>query len=230
MKYLFNLFIYIFMLVILTGCNSKVSRLNNEITSSVSDFNSSYENTSLALASDGNATKASDKVSNNNSTTQSQQPFIEEGKQFKIINDINNGWDLFVYDKNGNVVDSGHGGMVTPSIKYVTDNILEERFHGGTYADSCRYYDIDANTFSGYYSNPFLVKDRKIVDYDASSKILIVRDIFSESIYYKEFSRDIYTFGPPIAIEFINNDTQLSITYYDGTRKNKISETIQLDD
>lgn len=156
------------------------------------------------------------------------QPILSEGKQFKVIGSFAGGWHYILYDKKGNVIESRRGNRVPPDIKYVSDNVIEERFHGGTYADNCRYYDVDSGKFSDYYENPFLVQDGKIVYFNEQIKKLIIRNIFDESIYYRDFEIDISCTQPPISTQLIDSDTHLVMAYYNGANTRIITETFNL--
>lgn len=154
---------------------------------------------------------------------------ISEGKQYKIVgDDEKRKYHYFIYDVNGKIVDQGDVERIAPTIHYITDNLLEIRFHGGTYAELCKYYDVNNNKFSKEFWNPFLIKNNKIVYFDGESKKLIIKDIFDERTYYKEFSRDLSLNTPPDTIELINEDKQLKITYRTQKDFIKVSETIDL--
>jgi len=158
------------------------------------------------------------------------RPVISQGKQFKITGDFEHGWHYLIYDKEGNVVDSGSGYRIPPDIKYTSVNIIELRFHGGTYADSCRYYNVDTARFSDYYGNPFLVRDNIIVYFDAKIGMLIARDIFDKSVFYKEIKlkSSICLTVPPVSIRLIDNDKRLILTYLDEFGTRSITETLEL--
>ena len=154
-----------------------------------------------------------------------------QGKQFVLISGFATGWHYFIYNKNGSIVDYDSGGMVTPKIQYISDNVIEIHRSAGTYVNFCKYYNVDADKFSEQYDNPFLVQDGKIIYFDYESKRLIIRDIFDKSAYYREFKlKDSISLDrPPESTELINSGKQLRITYYNESSSRTTTETIELD-
>jgi len=155
------------------------------------------------------------------------QPIVAEGNQYKVIGDLENGWHYYVYDKKGNVVVTGSEYRVPPDISYVDKNTIEICIHGGTYADLCRYYNVETNQLSADFQNPFLTTNNLIVYYDGDSGELIIRNIYNRNVFYKQYKRDISLSVPPIDISFLNDYKELSIKYY--TKEDTVvSETLSL--
>jgi len=138
---------------------------------------------------------------------------IQKDKHFLIVgNDESRIYRYTVYDSSGKVVESGEVGRMAPDITYISSNIIEIRFHGGTYADLCRYYNITTNIIStDAFWNPFLIVGEKIVHYDG--KNLIVQNIFDKNVFFKEFPIDMIPTGPPEYIKFIDNGQKLKMKY-----------------
>lgn len=152
---------------------------------------------------------------------------IEEDTYYKILgNSDNNSFIYFVFDSNGKTVENGEVKARVPSISYVSDDIIEIRFHGGTFAELCKYYDINNDEMSENFWNPFLIEDGKIV-YQSDEK-LVVQDIFDENVFYKEFVVDMILTGAPESIEFIDGGKKLEIQYMKQSNYEEVTEVFDL--
>jgi hypothetical protein len=99
-------------------------------------------------------------------------------------------------------------------------------YYFGMAGDTCRYYDIDKGLVSDWFSYPVGECDTFVVcvDSPAFATMLIVQSIFDDS-YYREFPmRFLQGWGdvlkpqqqaPVISVEFINDNSQLRVTYED---------------
>lgn len=135
-------------------------------------------------------------------------------------------YEYTIYNKDGRIVDAGSVERFAPTIGYISDDIIEIRFHAGTYANLCKYYSISQDIFSEEYWNPYLVDNGRIVHYDAGQ--LIIQDLFDPEVYYKVFERDIIITGPPLEIRFIDEGRALFIIYQRQCDGYELSETIYL--
>lgn len=159
----------------------------------------------------------------------SSYPIIQSDTYFEVRGDeVNRIYEYSIKDKMGKVVDSGEIKRMAPSISYISEDMLEIRFHGGTYADLCKYYSIENNLFSQEYWNPYQIQNSWIVYYDATNKELIVQDIFSKDTFYKSYVRDIILTGPPNSISFIDDGKKLCISYLRQTDNEEVTEIIDL--
>ena len=139
---------------------------------------------------------------------------IKSDKHFFIVGDDESRiYEYTIFDAKGKIVEKSRVERVLPTILYISDNIIAICFHGGTYANLCKYYNIDRNIFSDEFWNPFLVADGQIVYLDGIAQQLIVQDIFDTGVFYKEFPIDMIFTGPPESIELIDNGRRLMMTY-----------------
>ena len=153
---------------------------------------------------------------------------IQKDKHFKVIgNNESRIYEYTIYDSKGNAVDHGDVKNRPPTITYISGNIIEIRFNNSIYADTCKYYNIKANTFSNFFLTPFLVTDKKIVYYDG--KNLIVQDIFDKKVFYKEFPIDMIPTGPPEYIKFIDNGQKLKMKYMRESDNQYETQTFDLE-
>ena len=143
----------------------------------------------------------------------SSYPLIAKDLYYEIRgDDERNYYEYTIKDKKGNTVEHNCVERMPPTISYISSNIIELRLHGGTYADLCRYYDIDNDILSESFWNPILTENGKIVYY-TEDKLLVVQNIFSKDIFYKAYSFDMFLTGPPEDIRFLNNGDKLYIRY-----------------
>ena len=139
---------------------------------------------------------------------------IPQTEYFKIIgDDETREYEYYIYDSKGNIVENESVKGLSPGIKYISGDVIEIRFHGGPFADLCRYYNVQSDKMSADFWNPFLIADKNIIYYDGESKKLIVQNIFDKSIFFREFAIDMILTGGPESIEFIDNGQKLKITY-----------------
>ena len=104
-----------------------------------------------------------------------------------------------------------------PSITYVGDNIIEILFSAGTDVYFCTYYDIENDRFSQQYNGPETVKYGMVayLEWENGRQAqVVVRDIFDEWVYYKEFALgDTSNWGPTSTyLEFTDENT-LCVSY-----------------
>jgi hypothetical protein len=123
---------------------------------------------------------------------------------------------------------------VLPTIEYVTSKLLSIRTGHSSGFILYTYYDISRESISISYENPIAIdSDRNLVAYlyfDINKNpILIIRDIFNKTNYYKEFTLDIASIYPGIVeyVEFLPNN-ELKITYYKGKDLVKTTEIFLL--
>jgi len=153
-------------------------------------------------------------TSEQTAATAPEKAYLLQGKQFKVEgSDSERSYRYSIYDAKGRVVDEGQVERMAPEISYISENVMKICFHGGTYADLCKYYDTKNNVFSQDYWNPFLEQAGLIVYYDADDGGLVVRDIFDKSKFYRTYSRDMSLTSPPEAIAFFDNGRKLRVSY-----------------
>ena len=85
----------------------------------------------------------------NVSSSSNKQSILVRDTHFQITGDEDARTYYYkVINNNGETVDSGHVERLAPTIRYLSDDIIEICFHGGTYADLCKYYSISQDRFS----------------------------------------------------------------------------------
>jgi len=161
---------------------------------------------------------------------------VEENKNYKIYTD-KSGFNYFynVYNNDGKWIDTGFNGGRGVNFEII-DDILSVRMGFGTYAFICRYYDLSANRISRFYTTPLEIGGEYIVYFitksenDENEAVLVIQNIFDDRVYYKEIKRD---FSSRVLefyseTEFINNNTQLKISYPTNPNDEIVTEIIDL--
>ena len=114
-----------------------------------------------------------------------------------------------------------------------TDSIVQVRAGAGINAANYWFYDIESGQISDTFSNISAIKEQKIVymGFVGEDIRLIVRDIFDEEIYYKDFDRDFSNLAilESVLLEakFLDND-RIQIKYLSGTEQEEVTEIIEL--
>lgn len=160
---------------------------------------------------------------------------VKNETNYKVYTD-ESGFNYYykVYNNIGECIDSGfHTGEITFEC---IDNILSVKMGFGTYAFICRYYDLSTSRVSRFYTTPLEISGEYIAYFtknhknDENSIILVIQNIFDEKVYYQEIKRafsskvlDLYS-----ETEFINNNTQLKISYLINSSDEIITEVIDL--
>lgn len=148
----------------------------------------------------------------------------EEADNYKIYaTEDETAFKYYVYSNDGSWLDEGCGGCC--GAEGVIDFTKEDKYLVLEYASmlnivSYKYYDLDRNLVSPYFSSPCKISVDLIAHFtykNGDGPFLIVQDIFEPSLYYKEFEWDYpsYLFRDPssVTFEFLNNNTELQITY-----------------
>lgn len=119
-----------------------------------------------------------------------------------------------IYNKSGKVVKT-EKTVAYPNIQKVSDNLLSISTGAGSFVGQGQYYDIEANTFSEVFESP-LATSGNLVVYVKTPNVLIIRDIFDKTKYFKEVTLDLADTAVPTAviskIEFVE-DGKLNVTY-----------------
>ena len=169
---------------------------------------------------------------NNNS----DEIIIDSSENFSVFGftwDNQPAYRYEVYNKNGAVV-INETVRSQPHIEYIFENTLLSIIRGvGTNAFLCQYYDIDRDLFSEIFHSPTVADHGNVVYMTISegNLKLVVRDIFDESKFYKEFGLDFSPTAVP-SNALINADyldeTSLTITYFSGENYEIKSTTLSL--
>ena len=159
--------------------------------------------------------------------SEDEERYEVEGKQFKVEGSYTSRtYHYYIYDSIGAIVEEGQVERMPPTITNISEDVLKICFHGGTYADLCKYYDIKHNIFSQEFWNPFIEHNGLIVYYDKNK--LVIQDIFDKCKFYQEYVRDMSVTAPPDSIEFFDNDQKLRIVYTTRDHMEIISEVFDL--
>lgn len=166
------------------------------------------------------------------------EKIISKDKRFEVV-EVNKdgqiGYTYTLYDSYENVVFE-QTVVKEPSIKYITDDVLEIRTSHGTSAQSCTYFDLRTNKLSESCWNPSYV-DGSIVaymHYDENrepSTFLVVRDIFDSSKKYIEFDMNFSSMAvPSFAIKNIKliDENTMEITYFSGENETEKTSRINI--
>lgn len=143
---------------------------------------------------------------------------IEKDKYYEII-DIGKGRYRFtIYNTDGKVVKKGESYRIEPLINYIDQQTIQIMVIIGTDTFYCLYYDTINDRLSEQYDSPIAAKFNKIAFLKHKDKetVLIVKDMYNENNFYKEYLLDFSpVLSPIISAEFINEDALL-ITYLSG--------------
>jgi hypothetical protein len=160
---------------------------------------------------------------------------IKENKNYKIYEDKSGfNYSYTVFNNEGEILDSGFN---TSGIKFAFNNkLLELQIDAGTYATIYRYYDLVNSRVSKYYVTPLGIGGEYVAYFKNTTTenkdniFLVIQNIFDKNIYYKEIKRDFSSMvlGGETPTEFINNNTQIKISYPISPNDEIVTETINL--
>lgn len=167
-------------------------------------------------------------------STLSKSEIISDEKYYKIIKNGNFEFTYFIYDDKKKVVEE----TVTDNplnIKLLNNNVVDVSIGKGTGLSEHHYYSVDRDTFSKNYFYVVAYNNEKIAYIDVpndnafENRRLVVRNVFDKSVYYQEYKIDFSKVDTPvICASFINNDSQLQITYLSGEQQTEITKVIDL--
>ena len=156
---------------------------------------------------------------------------IEDTQYYKIIH---SGFMFYYYifDENHDVVESDGPLDRQPCISMVDDHLVRFTLQAGTGIGTQwgYYYDTKRDVFSRIFQSIFDQSDGKVA-FGGLDKI-IVRDIFDKTTYCREFTEFKNELSdavdPFVNVEFVNDSTQIQVTYLTGKDYNEITEIIEL--
>lgn len=171
-------------------------------------------------------------ISNSSSSTAetSVEEIISDEKYYKVILKENRECDYYIYDVNGNIVEEESGITNLLDIKLLNDNVVDVHINEGTSLSEHHYYSIERDSFSKKYEFVMAYSNEKVAYLDGSinDRRLVVQNVFDKTEYDKEFDLNFSTFIQPVVeASFINNDSQLQITYFSGDEE--VERTVILD-
>ncbi len=147
---------------------------------------------------------------------------------YKVIKIDDNSYTIILYDKNKIII---HQETVTkePYISLVDENIIRVTISLGNPLNYIYFYDILSSKISPVYENALLFEKDKIVF--MKDNVLIVSNIFSKDLYYKEIKRNFSQTAVPssaiVSVKF-TEPTKLQLNYLEGKDFEEKSEIIDL--
>lgn len=171
-----------------------------------------------------------EKTMNNNQN--STDNLIDSGKYHKVYA-IEKGdlpkYRYEIYNKSGKVVKT-EKTVAYPNIQKVSDNLLSISTGAGSFVGQGQYYDIEADNFSELFES-LLATSGNLVVYVKTPNVLVIRDIFDKTKYFKEVTLDLAEAAVPTAviskIEFVE-DGKLKVTYLSGEEYIEKTATIEI--
>lgn len=138
----------------------------------------------------------------------------------------------YFYDQNHNVVKIEGPFSKIPHVLNIDDVIVKFTLQAGTGIGTQwgYFYDTRTGSFSDIFQSIFDQYNGKVAY--ANGSTVFVRDIFDETVYYKEISE----FSSPLSevvepfceIRFVENGSYIEITYLSGADYKKITERFKL--
>lgn len=160
---------------------------------------------------------------------------ISNEKYYKIIQEGNFEFTYYIYDSEKKVVEEQTVTDNPLKIELLNDNVVDVSIGKGTGLAEHHYYSVDRDAFSKTYLYVIAYSNEKIAyidvpdNNDFENRCLVVRNVFDRSLYYQEYKMDFSKVDTPvIRASFINNDSQLQITYLSGEQQTELTKTIDL--
>lgn len=114
-----------------------------------------------------------------------------------------------------------------PTVKPVTENLLQVSISVGSPATYIYYVDTEKGKVSETFFNPIYLEDGNIAYWGNDG--LILKDIFDEGLFYQEIKRDFSECADPIGaiitVELLDNG-YIALVYYEGEDFTEKSEII----
>jgi hypothetical protein len=138
-------------------------------------------------------------------------------------------YQYYIFDKEHNVLDYGVTIGTEPLISMM-DDIVKLDIDVGIGVNNCIYYDIDKKMTSRRFQCPLAQSGHLVayLDYSIGAKALIVRNMFDTAAFYRKFERNFSPKQNPASAEFLDNGSQIRITYRTGEDGHKTTEIIDL--
>lgn len=138
----------------------------------------------------------------------------------------------FVFDNKGNLLDEGYSPY---GVEFVKENdfLTMKYYTNATELNRVRYFDLENGKVSRFFTNS-LGTSHELVAYFTWERnnelVLIVQDVFDEEIYYEEIKREfsVKVDKELCPIEFLNNNSELKISYWTNPNDEIETEIIKL--
>lgn len=161
------------------------------------------------VSQDGKSIFVDNIVANNND--------LIDSKYYKIVSGDNFVDYYYIYDINGNLLDDGSTDRPL-KIQLISEDVIELRIGMGSGISLTKFYDIKKGIISKEFHDVLLSSASLCVhidDYDVTK--LVAENIFDKEKYYKTFKLNLSKVPTSVnSIKFVNNDTQLEISYQEG--------------
>ena len=161
---------------------------------------------------------------------------LEENANYEIYTDEAHSAFLYtVRDNQGNIIDHGYHSYRGSFGFEEHSDLLVMKYGNGGNSWSERYYDVTNGNISRLFECPVAHSDSMVAyfTFDAQNNniILVIQNIFDASRYYCEISRNFsdHVIKECVEAEFIENDTQLKISYWVTPDNEYITEIISLE-
>lgn len=176
-----------------------------------------------------------DTIDNTDAVDDTDNTFVEEvideQQYYKYVQTGQFEYGYYIYDANKNIVEEQKGLTNLLDLKLLNGNVVDIPLNWGTGLCEHRYYSAERDAFSKKYFFVSAYNNEKVAYLDGSlqDRILVVQNVFDKTEYYKEFDLDFSTFITPVVeASFINNDSQLQVTYYSGEEETQRTDILDL--
>lgn len=143
---------------------------------------------------------------------------------YMVLEDENRNSYYYIYDDEGRVVDEGSTTRMTPVVSFENDEVICVHQSVGSGIWWSKYYSLKRDVVSQKYDYVFAFNGELVVYIDIPSggsafetRRLVIRNAFDKAEFYMAVDLELAeVHSPIIRAEFINNNTQLEVTYYFG--------------
>ena len=185
--------------------------------------------------SDINTVDNTDTIDNTDTVDDTDNTFeeevVSEEEYYKMVYTGNFEYGYYIYDANKNIVEEEKGLTNLLDVTLLNDNVVDVHINLGSGLSEHSYYSVERDAFSKKYLYVSAYNNEKVAYLNGSfqDRRLIVQNVFDKTEYYKEFDLDFSTFFfPVVEASFINNDSQLQVTYYSGEEEIQRTEILDL--
>lgn len=140
----------------------------------------------------------------------------------------------YIYDDKKEIVLEGALTRY-PALSFLDDDIVRLHIGMGTGIALDQYYSVTKDSLSRIYQYAVAYHQEKIAyiyipntESSFTNRILIVRNVFDKSKYYKEFMLDFSPAASPITGAEFTSENQLKVTYQTGEDYTEITEILEL--
>lgn len=216
-----KIFIVLLAIIFLCSCSTDSS----QITSQYDNFQSCNTDTLPMLSQCDHSQYCLDNI----------DVIYKQGENYKILS--NEEVTIFYYsikDDNGNIIDAGYHNYRGSFDIYEKGEFLTLDYGYGSNIWYERYYDLSNGRISRFFERPIQISNELVAyfmvrDFD-DAIVLVIQNVFDQSNYYKEITRDFSDFvlKDHVEAEFLEDDTKLKISYWIKPDDQKVTEIIDL--